>query len=255
MEGASALAFIMIVVLAIEAGEVPPTFGVENQNIHIDSDGAKVTVVKDEAIPWLAGQLRRASVNSFGFGGANSHCIIDHVNIVLPEYVGPGIIEALPTTAQLTNSTWSSPVANSVSNGSSEGALYRALDDASDNSSNGFIMDSSLNRHISNGHPSGNGSPVSSEASNSDPSPQPRKHSPVTSAPKTNASAEATTRQIALLPFSAHNTSSLQLNIQASSNVINQHSLADIAYTLGTRRPRIQSRLYRIVNKDSPEHV
>ncbi|KAI1814452.1 hypothetical protein GGS20DRAFT_585529 [Poronia punctata] len=36
------------------------------------------------------GPPRRASINSFGFGGANGHCIIDHVNDVLPTYVKPG---------------------------------------------------------------------------------------------------------------------------------------------------------------------
>ncbi|KAK3936556.1 hypothetical protein QBC46DRAFT_461428 [Diplogelasinospora grovesii] len=156
-EGASALASIMKVVLSLEAGEIPPTYGVENLNPNIDFDGAKVLVVKDGAVPWPKGKVRRASVNSFGFGGANGHCIIDHVNEVLPGYVKPGV--------------------------------------------------------------------------------------------KT-ASADASTRQWVLLPFSAHNASSLKLNIEAVSQVVDQWSLADIAFTLGNKRSRLQQRSFRIVDKD-----
>lgn len=43
----------------------------------VDFKKARVHVVTD-AIPWPAAKLRRASVNSFGFGGANAHCVLDH---------------------------------------------------------------------------------------------------------------------------------------------------------------------------------
>ena len=102
-EGASALASIMKVVLSLETGEVPPTYGVENLNLNIDFEGAKVLLIKDGAVLWPEGKLRRASVNSFGFGGANGHCIIDHVNNVLPGYVRPGIIGSLPVNGHSTN--------------------------------------------------------------------------------------------------------------------------------------------------------
>ncbi|KAH7304199.1 hypothetical protein B0I35DRAFT_454850 [Stachybotrys elegans] len=91
-EGASAIASIMKVVMSLESGVIAPTYGVENLNPNIDFDGARVEVVTDTPRPWPEGKLRRISVNSFGFGGANGHAIIDHVHNVLPGYVKPGVI-------------------------------------------------------------------------------------------------------------------------------------------------------------------
>ncbi|RYP28272.1 hypothetical protein DL767_007292 [Monosporascus sp. MG133] len=198
-EGASAIASIMKVVLSLEAGEIPPTYGIEKLNPNIDFEKAKVKVVTNGTVPWPEGKLRRASVNSFGFGGANGHCIIDHVNIVLPGYVKPGIVRA------------PSPYTNGhLSNGSLNG------------SRNGHGADTPL-----------------------------PKHSPVTIIPKKSARADASTRQLVVLPFSGHSPSSLKLNIDALSNVIDQWPLADIAYTLGCKRSRLRQRSFRIVDKDN----
>lgn len=89
-EAASAVAGIMKVVLALEAGVIPPSIGVNNLNSAIDFKKAMAHVVT-QTTPWPADQLRRASINSFGFGGANGHCIIDHVSNFLPGYVKPGV--------------------------------------------------------------------------------------------------------------------------------------------------------------------
>lgn len=62
-KGASALTSIVKAVLAIEAGEIPLTFGIENLNLHMESNGARVLVVKDEAKQWPRRALRRASIN------------------------------------------------------------------------------------------------------------------------------------------------------------------------------------------------
>lgn len=43
----------------------------------VDFDRLNVRVVTSMT-PWPQGSLRRASVNSFGYGGANAHCILDH---------------------------------------------------------------------------------------------------------------------------------------------------------------------------------
>ncbi|KAL8906783.1 MAG: hypothetical protein Q9171_006132 [Xanthocarpia ochracea] len=92
-EGASALASIMKVVLSLENGAIPPIFNLDTQNPNIDFEGAKVRPVT-EVTPWPKNRLQRASINSFGYGGANGHCIIDHVNNVLPDYVAPGIFKS-----------------------------------------------------------------------------------------------------------------------------------------------------------------
>jgi len=195
-EGASAIASIMKVVLSLEAGQVPPTYGIKNLNPSIDFKKAKVEVVRDSTVPWPEGKLRRASVNSFGFGGANGHCIIDHVNVVLPDYVKPGVFRRSSANSNIT-----------------ENSLYE--------------------------NPNGNGSIT-----------PPPEHSVLTSNLKKIMRADAPTRQLVLLPFSAHSTSSLKLNINALSNVIEQWPLADIAYTLGCKRSRLQQRTFSIVNKD-----
>ena len=219
-EGASALASIMKVVLSLEAGEVPPTYGIKELNPNIDFEGAKVFVVKDGTVPWPKGKIRRASVNSFGYGGANGHCIIDHVNNVLPGYSRPDIVGSVPVRRRFTNGELNGHV-------------------------NGHIE---IKNELANGngHAETNGvSTLVPQASTA------LHHSPVIAAPKKIASAEASTRQLVLLPFSAHNTSSLKLNIDALSQVVDQWSLADIAYTLGCKRSRMQQRTFRIVDQNS----
>ncbi|KAF4633197.1 hypothetical protein G7Y89_g4929 [Cudoniella acicularis] len=93
LEGACALAGILKVVAALEAGEIPPSLGVETLNPRIDFDKAKAQVVR-HVMPWPKNALRRASVTSAGFGGTNGHCIIDHVHNVMPNYVKPGVYNA-----------------------------------------------------------------------------------------------------------------------------------------------------------------
>lgn len=183
-EGASAIASVIKVVLSLEAGEIAPSYGIETLNPAIDFAKAKVEVVRgDRCVPWPKGKLRRASINSFGFGGANGHCIIDHVNVLLPHYVKPGV------------------------------------------SGNAYIGASNGTLNGTGGHLLVGGRKVMAP--------------------------DATTRQLVLLPFSAHSTSSLQLNIQALSRVIQERSLADVAYTLASKRSRLQHRCFHVVSKDN----
>lgn len=69
-ESASAIASIMKVVMALEKGEIPPTRGISKFNPNIDFKGSRTKVVT-EMMPWPMLPIRRASVNSFGYGGAN----------------------------------------------------------------------------------------------------------------------------------------------------------------------------------------
>ncbi|KAG6362705.1 hypothetical protein INS49_007798 [Diaporthe citri] len=61
--------------------------------------------------------------------------------------------------------------------------------------------------------------------------------------------ADAATRQLVLLPFSAHNQASLLANVDALSGVAHKHSLADVAYTLSAKRSRFSHRAYAVVDK------
>ncbi|KAI1425159.1 putative polyketide synthase [Xylaria sp. FL1777] len=76
LEGASGLAGVIKTVLILEKGIIPPNANFEKLNPKIDaySWGLKFP---DRCHPWPSSGLRRASVNSFGYGGANCHIILD----------------------------------------------------------------------------------------------------------------------------------------------------------------------------------
>ncbi|KAI0198016.1 putative polyketide synthase [Astrocystis sublimbata] len=84
-EPASALAQIMKVVLAMEHEEIPATIGVQTLNPAIDFEKSGVRVVTNMT-PWPSNRPRRVSINSFGYGGANAHCILDHPSLLAPRH-------------------------------------------------------------------------------------------------------------------------------------------------------------------------
>ncbi|KAI1355427.1 putative polyketide synthase [Xylaria sp. FL0043] len=76
LEGASGLAGVIKTVLVLEKGIIPPNANFEKLNPKIDAHswGLKFP---NKCHPWPSSGLRRASVNSFGYGGANCHIILD----------------------------------------------------------------------------------------------------------------------------------------------------------------------------------
>lgn len=81
---AAGLSGLMKTVLALEHATIPgnPTFVTPNPNI--DFAGSRVRVTRTP-IKWPATtsllDIRRASVNSFGFGGSNAHAILENAQI------------------------------------------------------------------------------------------------------------------------------------------------------------------------------
>ena len=75
-EGASGITSIMKVVLALEQHTVPATTGVNNIKPSIKTDEWNVEIAMAHC-QWPQSLVPRASVNSFGFGGANSHAILE----------------------------------------------------------------------------------------------------------------------------------------------------------------------------------
>ncbi|KAK2616630.1 hypothetical protein QQS21_000453 [Conoideocrella luteorostrata] len=73
-EATSGITSVIKVVLAMEKGAIPPTINLETMNPKISC--FNVEIVRS-LMPWPETSCRRASINSFGFGGANSHAIID----------------------------------------------------------------------------------------------------------------------------------------------------------------------------------
>nr|XP_036579356.1 polyketide synthase [Colletotrichum truncatum]KAF6786903.1 polyketide synthase [Colletotrichum truncatum] len=211
-EGAAALASIFKVVLALEAGMIPPSVGVKTLNPKIDFDKAKAKVVT-ELMPWPKGKPRRASVTSAGFGGSIGHCIIDHVNVVYPEYTKPDFI--VHKASVFANGTQSMDITNEPTR------LPHVNADAR------FPETQHQNGFATNHHPT------------------------LLCEPRTVGKADAVTRKFVLLPFSAHNDTSLKANIAILSHDIGRHSLADVAYTLAARRSKLPRRTFRIVDHEN----
>ncbi|KAJ5635342.1 polyketide synthase-nonribosomal peptide synthetase [Penicillium longicatenatum] len=92
-EAASGFSSIFKVVMALEKGLIPPTIGVQNINPKIKTEEWGVKIIT-ESTKWpvesltLAKPTRRAGVNSFGYGGANSHAILESVDNFVPRRKG-----------------------------------------------------------------------------------------------------------------------------------------------------------------------
>jgi len=79
------MAALIKVVLAMEKGQIPASinFDKPNPKLQLDQWGLKVVT---ELEPWPAGddETRRASINNFGYGGTNSHVILEDARSFLP---------------------------------------------------------------------------------------------------------------------------------------------------------------------------
>ncbi|KAL8893510.1 MAG: hypothetical protein Q9192_005191 [Flavoplaca navasiana] len=76
LEGASGLASLIKTVMVLERGVIPPNIWFERPHPDIHADEWNIKFPLGET-PWPTSGLRRASVNSFGYGGANAHVILD----------------------------------------------------------------------------------------------------------------------------------------------------------------------------------
>ncbi|KAE8153646.1 hypothetical protein BDV25DRAFT_136765 [Aspergillus avenaceus] len=82
-EGAAGVASLIKTVLCLENGMLVPNPGLERLNPKLRLDEWHIRTC-NEAKPWPAHLPQRASINSFGFGGANAHAIIESAS----EYFG-----------------------------------------------------------------------------------------------------------------------------------------------------------------------
>ncbi|KAI0520879.1 polyketide synthase PksB [Xylaria bambusicola] len=103
-EGCAGLASLIGTSLAMQNGVIPP-------NLHFSSLSPKVEPfyknlhIPTNAIPWpklSPGQVRRASINSFGFGGTNAHAIVEAYESPKPSldhYTTPALFTPLTFSA------------------------------------------------------------------------------------------------------------------------------------------------------------
>ncbi|KAI1439451.1 putative polyketide synthase [Annulohypoxylon stygium] len=90
-EPTSGITSVIKVILAMEHRIIPPTINLKKINPKISNSKFNVEIVR-EAISWPETPCPRASVNSFGFGGANSHAIIE-------AYLHPDFLDQAQTSA------------------------------------------------------------------------------------------------------------------------------------------------------------
>lgn len=85
LEGASGLAGIMKAMMCVERGKILPNMHFNTPNPKIDFEKLKIRVPVD-TVDWQPENgIRRASINSFGFGGANSHVVLENYTDFAPE--------------------------------------------------------------------------------------------------------------------------------------------------------------------------
>ncbi|KAI2787746.1 Highly reducing polyketide synthase azaB [Penicillium oxalicum] len=75
-EAASGLAGVIKVVMAMEKRAIPPHMNFESPNEKISLEGLKLKIPLSLQ-EWPSPLLQRASINNFGYGGANAHVIVE----------------------------------------------------------------------------------------------------------------------------------------------------------------------------------
>jgi PfaB family protein len=89
---ASGGAGLVKLLLAMEHGEIPPTPGIR-------APIAQDVRIPDALSPWpKRGAVRRAALNSFGFGGTNGHLIVEEAGAPLPDAAMPPVVGELAIT-------------------------------------------------------------------------------------------------------------------------------------------------------------
>ncbi|KAG9508299.1 hypothetical protein J7337_001863 [Fusarium musae] len=86
----------------LEKGVIPPNALLQKTNTALKADSYNITV-PTKSIKWPTEGLRRVSLNSFGFGGSNSHVIIDDALHYLKDRSLSGVHNTSLTPRPVTN--------------------------------------------------------------------------------------------------------------------------------------------------------
>lgn len=250
-ESSSGLAGVMKAVLAIEHGQIPATIGLVNPNPNIDFDGSRVRVVT-EMTPWPASKpIKRASINSFGYGGANAHCIIESIESIVPGYQPFASRDSRRASSQMS---------------SKASSIYRASSSSEASSPPSTEVELKIDvKDLEVGQPEGPRSGEVELALNKVKKSQESaaKHAVISDHQNWIPGATQTfvdsiratehgARRLILLPFSGHDDYSLRANITALSSVADQYDPIDLAYTLGARRSKFFQRAFAVADAVSP---
>lgn len=103
LEGGSGLVQVVKGIMMLESGQIPPSIWFEKPNPRIPMEDWNLAV-PTKLIPWPSSGVRRISINSFGYGGTNAHCILDdayhylHARRLTGNHNVRGIIESATST-------------------------------------------------------------------------------------------------------------------------------------------------------------
>ncbi|KAI0014964.1 putative polyketide synthase [Xylariomycetidae sp. FL0641] len=98
-EAVSGMAAIIKVVKLLEEGMIPPQINYKTPNPKIALHELKLKI-PTELQSWPVAGLKRASVNNFGYGGANAHAILEHPGHLLPNFNEPETAKDASTPPQ-----------------------------------------------------------------------------------------------------------------------------------------------------------
>ena len=249
-ESSSGLAGVMKAVLAIEHGQIPATIGLVNPNPKIDFEGSRVKVVT-EMTPWPASKpIKRASINSFGYGGANAHCIIESIESFVPGY-RPYATKASSKASSNTSSKASSRSHSKLSSEASTPPTTPAEFKTEATSLKYGLVTGPRGGEIANAVDEMNKEHNSVREEVTSKGAQTRLSEGLDNLVNLS-NPVGSARRLVLLPFSGHDEHSLKANISAVSEVADQYNPADLAYTLGARRSKFFQRAFAIAEADSP---
>ncbi|RYP61682.1 hypothetical protein DL770_009733 [Monosporascus sp. CRB-9-2] len=86
-EAASGISSIIKATMAMERGQIPPTYGLRNVNPKLNVDEHHICI-PIKLMPWPERpcRLRRVGVSSFGYGGANAHVILEEAPKIVDSF-------------------------------------------------------------------------------------------------------------------------------------------------------------------------
>ena len=93
-ETVSGIAGLIKTVLLMQHQQIAPQLHMKSLNPHISLDGSRI-VIPTEATEWLATSPRLAGISSFGFGGTNSHILIESPPAIPPAKRADAPVDAL----------------------------------------------------------------------------------------------------------------------------------------------------------------
>ncbi|KAL3488130.1 hypothetical protein BJX62DRAFT_253516 [Aspergillus germanicus] len=111
LEGGSGLAGVIKTVMILERGVIVPNAGIERVNPRIDIEGLSVKFPMQPTI-WPDYGLRRACVNSFGFGGSNAVVILDDALHYLQDRKMQGLHRTVDIAPQACIATKTAPTSS-----------------------------------------------------------------------------------------------------------------------------------------------